>query len=368
MIKVLLYPLSWLYGMVIWFRNRAFDLNILKSTEFELPVISLGNITVGGTGKTPHVEYLVDLLSRKFIVATLSRGYKRKTNGFYYVEQNATVAEVGDEPLQIKSKFPEVTVSVCENRVKGVEKLLLAENGKIPNVILLDDAFQHRKIIPGLNILLIDYNRQIKEDKLLPLGRLREGVSQMRRANIIIFTKCPKEVTPIMRRVLQLDVGLRPYQKLYFTVLDYQKLEPVFSAKKLGEDFYNDKTYSAIVVTGVASPKLIHRYLEKLTERIEPVIFRDHHNFSKEDIVLIMKKYDELFSGKKIIITTEKDAIRLREMEDLPEKFKNVLYSLPVKVQFLEGDGKSFDNNILNYVEENKSNFELHKRKGKVNA
>ena len=173
----------------MYFRNRMYDLNLFESREFDVPVISIGNITVGGTGKTPHVEYLVRLLHEKFTVATLSRGYKRKTKGFKLVETTSTAAQVGDEPLQIKNKFPEVVVSVCENRVSGVENLLDITNTIIPDVILLDDAFQHRKISPGINILLIDYNRQISKDHLLPVGRLREGISQMRRANIIIFTK-----------------------------------------------------------------------------------------------------------------------------------------------------------------------------------
>ncbi|MDX1284351.1 MAG: tetraacyldisaccharide 4'-kinase, partial [Draconibacterium sp.] len=209
MIKLLLYPLSLLYGLGVYIRNQAYDLNILKSKEFEVPVISIGNITVGGTGKTPHVEYLVQLLKEKFEVATLSRGYKRKTKGFHVVETTSLAHEVGDEPLQIKNKFPEVTVSVCENRVAGVERLMENSMDKPFDVVLLDDAFQHRRITPGINILLIDYNRQIKGDRLLPLGRLREGVYQMRRANFIIFTKCPDEVTPIMRRILQKDVYLR---------------------------------------------------------------------------------------------------------------------------------------------------------------
>ena len=228
MAKFLLYPLSWLYGIAVSFRNQMYDLNLLKSTEFDVPIISIGNITVGGTGKTPHVEYLVNLLRDKFNVATLSRGYKRKTSGFHCVETNSTALEVGDEPLQIKNKFPEIRVAVCENRVVGADKLLNLSNKIIPDVLLLDDAFQHRKITPGINILLIDYTRQIKYDTLLPVGRLRESASQMRRANIIIYTKCPNEITPITRRILMKDVELMPYQELYFTTLNYQNLEPVF--------------------------------------------------------------------------------------------------------------------------------------------
>uniref|UniRef100_UPI0032165183 tetraacyldisaccharide 4'-kinase n=1 Tax=uncultured Draconibacterium sp. TaxID=1573823 RepID=UPI0032165183 len=363
MLKIILYPLSLLYGFAVYLRNRAYDLNILKSTEFDVPVISIGNITVGGTGKTPHAEYLVSLLKENYEVATLSRGYKRKTKGFRLVETDSTAVEVGDEPLQIKNKYPEVTVSVCENRVDGVERLLSADMEKSPDVVLLDDAFQHRRITPGLNILLIDYNRQIKEDHLLPLGRLRESVHQMRRANIIIFTKCPDEVTPIMRRILGNDVGLLPYQKLYFTKLEYDKISPVFGAKPLAEPFYNEKSYGVLLVTGIASPKLMEKYLTRYSKTIETLTFPDHYNYSAEDIQTIMNKFASVKAEKKIIITTEKDAMRFKDNSGLTDEFKEALYYLPVQVNFLDEEKKSFNQKILNYVGENKSNRELHKRK-----
>jgi tetraacyldisaccharide 4'-kinase len=355
MLKILLYPLSWLYGIAVFARNQMYDLNILKSKEFNVPVISVGNITVGGTGKTPHVEYLADLLQKKFEVATLSRGYKRDTKGFRYVKTSSKVADVGDEPLQIKNKFPKVRVCVCEDRVIGVEKLLQPAAAKIPNVVLLDDAYQHRRITPGMNILLIDYNRQMRKDSLLPAGRLRESSSQMSRAHIIIYTKCPDKLTRMMLRNLLNNANLQPYQKIYFTTLDYQKIIPVFSAKKLEDDFYEKKTYSSLIVTGVARPKPMYKYLDQFLKKIETLEYHDHHNFTKDDITSIMQKFDELLSRKKIIITTEKDAVRLKEMDDLPDKFKDVLYYLPIKVSFLEGEGKSFDDKILNYVGQNKS-------------
>ncbi len=365
MLKILLYPLSWLYGIVVYTRNWMYDLNLLKSKEFDVPVISIGNITVGGTGKTPHVEYLVQLLKNKFEVATLSRGYKRRTSGFLYVEPESTAIEVGDEPLQIKNRFQDITVSVCENRVEGVEKLLQSENKKLPDVVILDDAFQHRRITPGINILLIDYNRPVKEDNLLPLGRLREGVSQMQRANIIVFTKCPEEVTPIMRRILQKDVGLLPYQSLFFTALDYEKLIPVFAARKLEKTFYTEKKYSILIVTGIAFPKPFHDYLEQFAKHTEILTFPDHHFYSDADIQELMQKYESLTGDYKIIVTTEKDSMRLKDWEDLPDEFKKVLYYLPAKVKFLENEGKEFNKKILNYVGENKSNRELHNRKNK---
>lgn len=367
MLKILLYPLSWLYGVAVFLRNRAYDLDILKSHEFDVPVISIGNITVGGTGKTPHVEYLVNLLKDKYKVATLSRGYKRKTKGFRLVENEATSVEVGDEPLQIKSKFPDVTVSVCENRVRGVENLLESKSQPIPDVIVLDDAFQHRRITPGINILLIDYNRQIKDDHLLPYGRLREGKYQTRRANIIIFTKCPDEVTPIMRRILQNDIYLLPYQKLYFTKLEYGKLVPAFGGKRLGKLFYEEKKYDILLLTGIASPKLILKYLSKFSDHIESITFSDHHEYTANDLKDISDKFEAIKADRKIIVTTEKDFMRLKSMH-LEKDLEKSIYYLPVKVQFLEEEKKSFNKKIISYVGENKSNRELHKRKNSGKA
>ncbi|MBW6533733.1 MAG: tetraacyldisaccharide 4'-kinase [Mariniphaga sp.] len=369
MFKFLLYPFSFLYGIAVYFRNLLYDWNFLKSKEFDVPVISIGNITVGGTGKTPHVEYLAELLKDKFEVATLSRGYKRKTKGFKQVDVTSNVFEAGDEPLQIKKKFPEITVTVCENRVEGMEKMLAATEIKSPDVVLLDDAFQHRRIIAGINILLIDYNRPIKEDSLLPAGRLRESASQMRRANIIIFTKCPPaKVTPIMRRILQKEVKLKPYQELFFTSFEYGKIKPVFSGSELKNDFYKKQTHAILIVTGIAFPVLIPEYLKQFANETGFIQFPDHHYYSSDDIQLIMNKFEKINSHQKIIITTEKDAVRFKEMPDLDEQFKSALYCLPVKVKFLDEEGKMFNKKILNYVGENKSNRELHRRQNKSQA
>jgi tetraacyldisaccharide 4'-kinase len=363
MIKIVLYPFSLLYGLVVYFRNRFYDLNFLKSVEFDIPVISIGNITVGGTGKTPHVEYLAGLLKDRFRVATLSRGYKRKNKGFQWVETSSAVTSVGDEPLQIKQKFPEITVSVCENRVNGVKKLLTPGNENIPDVVLLDDAFQHRRITPGINILLIDYNRPLKDDMLLPAGRLREGKAQIRRANVIIFTKCPGEITPIMRRIMQKEVRLKPYQELYFTTLEYEPLRPVFSAPDIDNNLFLKKQYSMLAVAGIASPAVVFQYLEGVAGQLETLSFPDHHHYSDEDIQTILRKFGALKTGGKMVVTTEKDAMHLREMTGMPDELKEVLYYLPVKVRFLDDEGKLFNKKIISYVGENKSNREIYKRK-----
>jgi len=365
MLKLFLYPLSALYGIIIYFRNRMFDLKILRSVEFDQPVISVGNITVGGTGKTPHTEYLANILKDPFRVATLSRGYKRKTSGFRFVSATSTVAEAGDEPIQIKNKFPEITVAVCENRVVGVEKLFNAPADEAADVVILDDAFQHRRIMPGLNILLVDYNRPIKKDVLLPAGRLREGAAQIRRANIIIVTKCPEEITPISRRILQKNVFLKPYQSIYFTTMAYGKIRPVFSYNEADPDIYEKKQTGILLVTGVASPKGIKNNLEKFSPGVEELLFKDHHSYSVKDLENIMNKFHSLKFTNKVIVTTEKDAVRFRDMKDLPQEFRLALYSLPVKVKFLDKEGELFNQKIINYVGENKSNFSLHKRKSK---
>jgi tetraacyldisaccharide 4'-kinase len=364
MVRLLLYPFSLLYGIGIYFRNRFYDLNILKSREFKVPVISIGNITVGGTGKTPHVEYLIRLLKDKFEVAALSRGYKRKTSGFRFVECDMPVREAGDEPVQIRKKFPDVTVAVCENRVHGVEKLLHTDTKRSPDVVILDDAFQHRRIKAGINILLIDYNRPLNKDMLLPAGRLREGAVQIRRANIIIFTKCPAvEITPIMRRILQKDIKLKPYQNLFFTTLNYGRIKAVYSNIEAKNDFYTDHSYGILIVAGIASPHLIPHYLKQFAGRADMISFPDHYNYSKKDIDTIMSRFDKINKEKKIIITTEKDAVRFADIPDPGRDFKEALYYLPVEIEFLDGEECLFNKKILNYVEENKSNRELFERK-----
>lgn len=363
MLKIILFPLSILFGIVVYFRNRFYDFNIIKSVEFDLPVISVGNITVGGTGKTPHTEYLVGLLKDTFKVATLSRGYKRKSKGFKIVEANSTAIEVGDEPLQIKRKFSDITVSVCNSRVEGVTNLINEKPENIPDVVLLDDAYQHRRITPGLNILLIDFNRPIKEDTLLPAGRLREGPAQIRRANIIIITKCPAEVTPIMERIMQKNVGLKPYQSIYFTTMVYNPIKPVFQIANPIQLKENDASIFILLVTGIASTIGINNEIGKYSSNIEKLEFGDHHIYTSEDIEAIKNKFNKIHSEKKIIITTEKDSMRLKDMEGISDELKKAFYFLPVKIKFLGKQGTLFNQKITNYVRENKSNSELYKRK-----
>ena len=365
MLKILLYPLSFFYGIAMYFRNRMYDLKILKSTEFDIPVISVGNITVGGTGKTPHIEYLVGLMKNDFKVVVLSRGYKRKTTGFLEVLMDSTVDESGDEPLQIKRKFPEVGVFVDEKRVHGIEEIIRLNEENQPDVILLDDAFQHRSVNPGINILLIDYHRPINDDIILPAGRLREGKTQMRRASIIIYTKCPREVTPITRRITMKNVNLRPYQNLYFTTMEYGKIVPVFHEKAIAKEIQESHFPAVLLVCGIAQPEPLRKYLSSHSDHLEEIRFPDHHAFEDADLLRIEETFENMTFKNKIIITTEKDAVRLMAKENLSENIQKILFYIPIQIKFLDSEGKSFDKKILDYVRENKSNRELHKRKNK---
>jgi len=364
MLKLLLYPFSAIYGLIVSIRNFLYDYKIFKSTEFEIPVISIGNITVGGTGKTPHTEYMVDLLSKQFIVTTISRGYKRKTKGYQEVKVDSLAINVGDEPLQIKSKFKDIQVIVDEKRVHAIEIIQKQEASHLPDIIILDDGFQHRSVSAGINILLIDFNRPIDKDSLMPGGRLRESKWQMRRANVIIYTKCPQEISPITRRILMKDVNLRPYQNLFFTTMIYQPLTPVFPEQAIATPKIASDMFSVLLVTGIANPEHLLKYLSNFSENITSMKFPDHHHFNASNIQQIEQKFKGIEAENKIIITTEKDSMRLKDM-DLSPSMKAILFYVPVKIKFLHSEGKNFDEKIVTYVRENKSNRDLHKRKSK---
>ena len=267
---VLLLPFTLLYGMVISIRNLMFDFDILNSHEFNIPVISVGNITVGGTGKTPHIEYLVRLLKGKFKVATLSRGYKRKSRGFRMADAGSTVEQVGDEPLQMKKKFADIYVSVDKKRVKGINRLM--EDIPDLDVVLLDDAYQHRSVKPGLSILLIDYNRPLSQDRLLPAGQLREHAFEKKRANIILVTKCPERLKPIERRLVIKELKLFPFQHLFFTRLKYDQPRPVFpdaARDHLDHDQIRSLKPKLLMLAGIANPRLYKKYLRSIGRKIE---------------------------------------------------------------------------------------------------
>lgn len=340
-------PLSWLYGLGVGLRNMLFEMDILKSRSFDTPVISVGNITVGGTGKTPHTEFLVKLLLKKYKVAVLSRGYKRKSHGFQLADNKSTAESIGDEPMQMKMKFPNAIIAVDKDRCHGIDKL--TKWSKDIDVIVLDDAYQHRYVKPGINILLVDYHRLIIYDELLPSGRLREPVKGKDRADIVIVSKCPKDLKPMDFRVITKAMNLYPYQKLYFTTLSYSPLHQVFGEKTRTISSLAN-TDNILLITGIASPTQILLDLQPFTKRVTSLTFADHHRFTHKDVRLINEEFARLVYPK-IIITTEKDATRLIQLKTLSDEVKSCLYTLPVEIDFMLDHEQSFVADILGYVE-----------------
>ena len=355
-----LLPLSWLYGLGVKFRNMLFEIGILHSESFDVPVISVGNITVGGTGKTPHVEYLIELLKDKAKVAVLSRGYKRRTRGFVIADDNATAKTIGDEPLQMKRKYgDDITVAVDRKRCHGIRQLTSDEDGI--DVILLDDAFQHRYVKPGVNILLVDYHRLIIYDKLLPAGRLREPLSGKNRADIVIVTKCPHDLKPMEFRVITKAMNLYPFQRLFFTCLEYRNITPVFGSGEQSIDSIG-KDCHILLLTGIASPQQMIEDLSPRCPHITPLTFGDHHTFTSSDVARINNEFAAL-PNPKMIITTEKDATRLIAVEGLSEEVRGAMFALPVKIRFMLGQEESFNEKIIGYVRKNSRNSILAKAK-----
>ncbi len=359
-----LIPFSWLYGLGVWIRNLLFDTEVLKSRTFSIPVISVGNITVGGSGKTPHVEYLVSLLHNRVQTAVLSRGYKRKTKGFFLADSNSTMEQIGDEPYQIHKKFPNVFVAVDPKRCHGIDTLLANPLTANVDVVVLDDAFQHRYVKPGINILLTDYHRIITDDILLPAGRLREPVNGKDRADIVIVTKCPTEMKPMTYRVLQRNMNLFPFQHLFFTTLNYCPLRPVFpEAKPITPiDFNNGISEDAtqplphvLLVTGIASPRQMLDDINPFCKSITHISFADHHNFTLSDAESINFAY-KMMAKPAIIMTTEKDAVRMADLKGLSTQVRENLYYLPIEIKFLQDDGEKFNQLILDYVQKNSRN------------
>ena len=354
-----LLPLSWLYGLGVKARNLMFDIGLLKSRSFKIPIIAVGNITVGGTGKTPHVEYLIEMLRSTFHIAVLSRGYKRKSKGFVKADAGTAVQDIGDEPYQMQQKFKDITVAVDKNRCHGIDRLV-NDDSKL-DVILLDDAFQHRYVKPGINILLVDYHRLIIYDKLLPAGRLREPLSGKNRADIVIVTKCPKDMKPMEYRVINKAMDLYPYQQLFFTTIGYGSLKAAF---KTGEQKRLDelKGVNVLLLTGIASPEQMVHDMSPLCKSIQPMVFADHYQYKAKDAQLINKTFDSM-PEPKLIVTTEKDTTRLTADIGLSEKVKEHIYSLPINISFMLEQENNFNNQIIDYVHKNSRNSILAKRK-----
>lgn len=352
--KVILIPIAWLYGLVIWIRNSLYDHGILHTTAFNIPIISVGNITVGGTGKTPHVEYLADLLQHEFNVATLSRGYKRKTRDFRIASTDSTVGEVGDEPLQIKMRYPGITVAVDRKRVHGVGRLM--QQTPPVDVILMDDAYQHRSVKPGLSILLMDYARPVDRDHLLPAGMLREPASNRSRAHIILVTRSPERIKAIERREYVNRLGLSLGQHLYFTSMHYGELRPVYSGTPDRKaSWFKLKVGGILLLTGIANPRPLRSYARRIQTNLTELSFPDHHQYSRKDMKKITCTFQKLQEQHQeiLVLTTEKDAMRLQEHSPIQE-LKDALYAVPIHVHFPDDDKEEFDRQIFNYVSSNR--------------
>lgn len=360
-----LYPVSWIYGGVVTLRNKLFDWGTLRSKSFNVPVICIGNLAVGGTGKTPHTEYLIKLLHQEFNVAVLSRGYKRHTKGYLLATPKSTAKTIGDEPYQIHTKFPSVTLAVDENRCHGIEQLLALKDPAI-ELVLLDDAFQHRYVKPGLSILLTDFHRLFCDDTYLPAGRLRESVEGKNRAQIVIVTKCPEDIKPIDFNIITKRLNLYPYQQLFFSSFRYGDLKAVFASSEQNAESYRKEVplselcdTDVLLVTGIVSPAPIIERLGDCTKHIESLSFNDHHDFSQRDIQLIKERFKKLKGEKRIIITTEKDATRMIHHPSLSEELKPFIYALPIEIEILQNQQDKFNQHIINYVRENTRNRSL---------
>ena len=389
-LRWLLFPFSLLYVLVVIIRNWCYDSGVFKSHQFKIPVISIGNLDVGGAGKTPMTEYLIRLFKDDYKLATLSRGYGRQTKGFIEVgsresgvgspesriknqESRARNEEslltthfpiaigtllstqIGDEPAQFKHKFPDVTVAVCEDRVAGIKQLMSNHD-----LILMDDAYQHRAVVPGYNILLFDYNRINEPHLLLPAGTLREPFSGRWRARIIIVSKCPKQLTDDEKEALAQKVEPLPYQSLFFTSIDYQPLQDI---EGNSSDIIIDSETTVFLLTGIANPNPLVKYLNGLTTNIIHHKYPDHHPFTSKNIAKLADAFDSCVSQKKIIITTEKDAQRLEGSllsDGIGAAKKLPVFVMPISVTFLNESGHRFDKIVKEYVREHTTHHSIH--------
>jgi len=364
-IRILLFPVSLFYALVVKIRNWCFDKKLLSSTAFNLPIICVGNLAVGGTGKSPMVELLIRSLRSRFEIAVLSRGYKRKTRGYALANESTTALDIGDEPMQFHQKFPDIAVAVGEERIVAIPQLLHDRPGT--QAIILDDAFQHRAVRAGMNILLTDHSNLFTRDWWLPSGDLRDAPSSYRRADIIIVTKCPEELSEEERRAIVVEIGPLSHQRIFFTSICYGEPYLITGQPAGGEEdvriavgaedgrlagaktIVNDQV-EVLLVTGIANPSPLKRWLDEHSRTYYELEYGDHHIFSIDDLNTMTRRFDSLTAGRKIILTTEKDAVRLtkfrQELEGLP------FYVLPITPRFLFGEEPVFNDLISKFIVE----------------
>lgn len=343
-VRILLYPLACIYGAVVWLRNRLYDSGFYSSISFSVPVISVGNLSVGGTGKTPHIEYLVRLLQYRFKTATMSRGYKRHTQGFLLADAETNALRIGDEPMQYHMKFPDLTVSVAEERMTGIPRLL--QQRPSVEAVLLDDAFQHRSVKAGINILITDYQKPFYKDFILPVGTLRENRSAYKRADIVIVSKCPPALTTDQAKEIENHIQPINKQRVFFTKIFYDTPYNLFTGEKV---VLQGK--SVLLVCCIAKPAPLISEIERMAKQVHVLSYADHHYFLKKDIEEIKETYNNWNAEQKVIVTTEKDATRLHLHAEKLKEWGVEIVVMPIQVSFLFNKGNEFDKLILDYTE-----------------
>ncbi|WEK33997.1 MAG: tetraacyldisaccharide 4'-kinase [Candidatus Pseudobacter hemicellulosilyticus] len=341
-IRMLLFPFSLLYGAIVWLRNRLFDKGVLKSSSFNIPIICVGNLSAGGTGKSPMVEFLLRWLRNRQPAAVLSRGYKRKTRGYALAGPQSTALEIGDEPMQFHLKFPEVTVAVGEERIVAIPQLL--HDRPDTRVIVLDDAFQHRSVKAGFNILLTDYNNLFTRDWFLPTGDLRDEKGSAKRADLLIVTKCPATLEPTEKEAIRKEIRPLPGQHLFFSTIRYGQPYHIISRETRSVQ----EGTEVLLVSGIANPDPLKRQLQETAATYYEILYSDHHIFSIDDLKEIVKRFQHINAPDKIILTTEKDAVRLMKFEQQLKELP--VYVLPIEMQFLFGEEPLFTDLITNFI------------------
>jgi tetraacyldisaccharide 4'-kinase len=342
-LRTLLFPFSLVYGFIIWLRNRMYDKNVLRSTSFNKPLICVGNLSAGGTGKSPMVEYLVRLLITNVPLAILSRGYKRRTKGYAMADKSSTAIEIGDEPMQFHLKFPEIAVAVGEERLVAVPQIL--HDRPETGVIILDDAFQHRSVKAGLNVLLTDFSHLFTRDWFLPTGNLRDERGSYKRADVIVVTKCRPDLTRQEQANIISEISPRADQQVFFTEIIYGVPYHILNR----EPVTIDGSVEVLLISGIANPAPLKKYLGEKAATYYELLYSDHHIFSTDDWKEIVQRFHNIASRHKIIITTEKDAVRLikyrEHLSELP------FYVIPIQSHFLFEDGPRFNNIITTFIE-----------------
>jgi len=357
LIRLVLLPYSIFYGIGVFLRNKAYDFGILKSAKFDMPIISVGNLAVGGSGKSPMTEYLVRLLIWDFKLAVISRGYGRRTTGLLFVEEEYSFEDTGDEPLQIKRKFEGITVAVCEDRAEAIEYV-----GWENDVIILDDAFQHRSVTPSLSILLFEYSSFFTTQLLLPTGDLREPMSGKKRAQVIVVTKCPLDIDQSKKQLITKKLNLSSDQHLFFAFLKYGKLVSLYQDYLSRPISSLNNTKNIILLSGIANPAPLLKELHSYNTAVIHHEYPDHHNFTEKNIAKLVRTFNKLEAGDNVVITTEKDSLRL-----VKEKFQKQLsgipvFYLPIETDFNEPEKTGFNNLIIEYASKPTPSKQLYKR------